>query len=121
MHEGQGGVAERRLYPRASAAMPVQYRGIRQANDAIMGTIARNISKGGVALIVNEFISVFTRLIVEISIPPIAKPIRAISKVVWIRKRPHGEQYEVGMEFVDITEEDRRNVSDFVERSIPKQ
>lgn len=121
MYEKYGRAEERRQYPRASTAMPVQYRGIRQASDAVVGTIARDISGGGVRLVVNEFISVFTRLVVEVSIPPTPKPIRATSKVVWVRKRPYGEQYEVGMEFVDITEEDKRNISNFVERSIPKQ
>lgn len=120
MYERHGRAEERRVFPRISTAMPVQYRGIRQANGAVVGTIARDISSGGVRLVVNEFLSVFTRLVVEVSIPPTPKSIRAISKVVWIRKRPYGEQYEVGMEFVDITEEDKRNISDFVERSIPK-
>ncbi|MFH1778994.1 MAG: PilZ domain-containing protein [Candidatus Omnitrophota bacterium] len=111
---------ERRRYPRVSSAMPVQYRGIRQTSDATVGTVMRDISTGGIRFIANEFISVFTRLVVEISIPLTSKPVRAISKVVWIRKRPSGEQYELGMQFIDMTEEDRGNISNFVERSIPK-
>ena len=112
---------ERRRNPRANSAMPVQYRGMRQGGDATIGAIARDISNGGIRLVVNEFLSIFTRLVVEISIPSTPKPVRAISKVVWIRKRPYGEQYEVGMQFVDMTEEDKRNIFQFVERLIPKQ
>jgi len=86
-----------------------------------MGAIARDISSGGIRVLVNEFVSVFTRLVVEVAIPSTPKPVKVISKVAWIQKRPHGEQYEVGMQFLDMAEEDRRNITEFVEKSIPKQ
>ncbi len=114
-------VPERREYPRVNAAMSVQYRGIRQADDSVIGAIARDISAGGIRLLVNEFVSVFTRLVLEIALPSSPKPVRVISKVAWVRKRPHGEQYEVGMQFMDIAEEDKRGIFDFVEKSIPRQ
>ncbi len=114
-------VPERRQYPRVNTTMSIQYRGIRQASDSIMGAIARDISCGGIRVLANEFVSVFTRLVVEVAIPSIPKPVRVISKVAWIQKRPHGEQYEVGMQFLDMAEEDKYNISEFVEKSIPKQ
>lgn len=114
-------VPERRQYPRVNTTMSIQYRGIRQASDSIMGAIARDISSGGIRVLVNEFVSVFTRLVVEVAIPSTPKPVRVISKVAWIQKRPHGEQYEVGMQFLDMAEEDRRNICEFVKRSTPKQ
>jgi c-di-GMP-binding flagellar brake protein YcgR len=114
-------VPERRQYPRVNTTMSIQYRGIRQAGDSVIGAIARDISSGGIRVLVNEFISVFTRLIVEICIPSTSESIRVVSKVAWIQKRPHGEQYEVGIQFMDMAEEDRSNIAEFVERSIPKQ
>jgi len=114
-------VPERRQYPRVNTTMSIQYRGIRQASDSVMGAIARDISSGGIRVLVNEFISVFTRLVVEVYIPSTSEAVKVVSKVAWIQKRPHGEQYEVGMQFMDMAEEDRRNISEFVERSIPKQ
>ncbi len=118
---GQAEDVERRQKPRMKVAMPVRYRGIRQAENSIVSAIARDLSSGGIRLLVDEFLSVFTRLVVEISVPSTKRPVRAVSKVAWIRKRPHGEQYEVGMQFVDVAEEDKTNIFDFVERSIPKQ
>ncbi len=114
-------VPERRQYPRVNTTMSIQYRGIRQASDSVMGAIARDISSGGIRVLVNEFISVFTRLVVEVYIPSTSEAVKVVSKVAWIQKRPHGEQYEVGMQFLDMAEEDRHNISEFVERSIPKQ
>lgn len=112
---------ERRQFVRVNMTMSVQYRGIRQASDSIINTISRDISTGGIRLLVNEFISVFTRLVLEIAVPSTPKPVKAVSKVAWIQKRPYGEQYEVGVEFMDMPEEDRRDIFDFVEKSIPKQ
>lgn len=117
----KSGVIDRRQCPRLTTTMSAQYRGIRQLGDSIVVAIARDISGSGARLLVNEFISVFTRLVVEIGLPSASRPIRAVSKVAWIRKRPHGEQYEIGMQFVDIPEEDKKSLSAFLERSIPKQ
>ncbi|MFH0771873.1 MAG: PilZ domain-containing protein [Candidatus Omnitrophota bacterium] len=109
--------SERREHPRVGVAMPVSYRGIRQSGDSAMNAITRDISRGGIRLLVDEFISVFTRLVVDISIPSTVKPVRVVSKVAWVRKRPHGDQYEVGMQFIDIPEEDRRGIFEFVDKS----
>ncbi|MDD5424026.1 MAG: PilZ domain-containing protein [Candidatus Omnitrophica bacterium] len=112
---------ERRQYERINTTMSVQYRGIRQASDSVINAISRDISTGGVRLLVNEFISVFTRLVLEIAMPSSPKPVRVVSKVAWVRKRPYGEQYEVGVEFMDMPDEDRRGIDDFIERSALKQ
>ena len=117
----KGDFPERRRQFRINTTMSVQYRGIKQADDSVVTAISRDISTGGVRLLVNEFISVFTRLVLDIAVPSTPKPVRAVSKVAWIRKRPYGEQYEVGAQFMDISKEDKKDVSDFVVRSIPKR
>lgn len=112
---------ERRQQPRVNTTMSVQYRGIRQADDSVVNAISRDVSNGGVRLMVNEFISVFTRLVLDIALPSAPKPVRVVSKVAWIRKRPYGEQYEVGAQFMDMSEEDKKGIFDFVESSAPKK
>ena len=111
---------ERRQQQRVNMTMSVQYRGIRQASNSVVSAISRDISSGGARLLVNEFISVFTRLILEITVPSAPKPVRAVSKITWVRKRPYGEQYEVGAQFMEMSEEDRRGVVDFIEKSVPR-
>lgn len=90
-------------------------------NDNLMSATSRDISISGMRLLVNEFVSVFTRLVIEVPIPSTPKAIRAVSKVAWIQKRPYGEQYELGLHFLDITEDDRRDIHEYVERLTPKQ
>jgi c-di-GMP-binding flagellar brake protein YcgR len=77
-------------------------------------SIARNLGEGGVCFMSNEFVSLACRLVVEITLPNVMKPIKAISKVAWIRKVPSSDQYELGNQFLEITKEDRANIINFV-------
>jgi hypothetical protein len=57
-------------------------------------------------------------MILEINLPLITKPLRAISKVAWIRKLPAGEDYEIGNQFLDMKKEDRSLITDFIKKAV---
>jgi len=80
--------------------------------------MTRNLSEGGVCFKSNEFISLACRLVVEISLPNMTKPVKAISKIAWIRKVPSTDQYELGNQFLEITKEDKANIMNFVNQAI---
>lgn len=110
-----GNTTERRRFPRIDSNVPVKYRNLRTA--AIpMGSLTKNISEGGISFKTNEFISLACRLVVEIALPAIPKPIKAISKVAWIRKMSSGDEYEMGNQFLEISKEDRSLITDYVNR-----
>ena len=111
-------VDDKRRYKRVDANVPVQYKNLRIPTDLPIGSIARNLSEGGVCFQTGKFISLACRLIVEISIPTSLKPIKAISKVAWIRKIPSTDQYELGNQFLEITKEDKVNILNFVSQSL---
>jgi hypothetical protein len=54
------------------------------------------------------------RLILELDIPMLTKPIKAISKVAWIKKSNVGEDYEVGNQFLEISKKDKQLISEYV-------
>lgn len=110
-------IKERRKSPRINARLPLQYKDIQRPIETYSGTLTRDISEGGVRFIANEFLSIFTRLLVEASIPSFSRPIKAISKVAWIRKIPSGNQYDVGVQFMDMTEEDKKHLTSFIAKS----
>ena len=115
-------VKEKRRMPRIDARLPLQYKDIQRPIEAYSGTLTRNISESGVRFLTNEFLSIFTRLLVEVSVPSFARPIKAISKVAWIQKVPHSNQYNVGAQFMDMTEEDKKQLASFVSKSpAPKE
>ena len=105
---------ERRRYPRAETNLPVSYKNLRSAGQAPVGSTTRDLSEGGARFKTSEFISLACRLVLEISIPTSPKPIKAISKVAWIKKLPVGDNYEVGNHFLEITKEDKSRIMDYI-------
>jgi len=107
-------VDERRRYKRLPSSLSVQYRDLKKSVELPTGTVARNVSEGGVCFNSKEFISLACRLVVEINLPALPRPIKAISKVAWIRKLSAGDEYELGNQFLEMTKEDKSHISNFI-------
>jgi len=108
---------DRRRYSRTEISIPLKYKNLRNVGKPPLGSLTKDISEGGVRFKTNEFISLACRLVVEISLPANPKPVKAISKVAWIKKIPAGDYYELGNQFLEITKEDRSRIIDFVSRA----
>jgi c-di-GMP-binding flagellar brake protein YcgR len=109
------GYAEKRKYPRLETHIPVRYRKLGDAEGTLRSsTITRDLSAGGVHFRANEFISMACRLIVELDMPMFVKPIKAISKVAWIRKGNAEDTYELGNQFLEISRKDKALVEEYL-------
>ncbi len=111
------GLGEKRRFTRASLNAPVQYKNFRGVTEVPSMSITRNLSEGGVCFQTSKFISLACRLVVEIYIPTLPKPIKAISKVAWIRKIPSTDLYELGNHFLEITKEDKSSILKFINQN----
>lgn len=109
---------DRRRFPRTDSSLPLQYKNLRNSGVASVGSLAKDISAGGVCFKTNEFLSLACRLVVEINLPTTAKPIKAISKVAWIKKVPTGDYYELGNQFLEISKDDKAQIMDFVSKAL---
>lgn len=109
---------ENRRFKRLDFNLPLQYKNLRKASENAAGSLTRNLSEGGVCFRASEFISLACRLVVEINLPTNPKPIKAITKVAWIRKVPATDQYELGNQFLDMGKEDKEKIVDFVKKSL---
>jgi c-di-GMP-binding flagellar brake protein YcgR len=106
---------EKRKFPRIETHIPLKYHKLGDtAGRSKAGVITRNLSEGGVRFKAAEFISMACRLVLEMDMPMFTKPIKAISKVAWIRKTPSGEDYEVGNQFLEMSKKDRGLVSEYI-------
>ncbi|MCK5450786.1 MAG: PilZ domain-containing protein [Candidatus Omnitrophica bacterium] len=104
-----------RKFSRVTTHIPVKYRKLTDPVDVTKtGTITRNLSEGGIHFKANEFISMACRLILEMDMPMFTKPVKAISKVAWIRKARSGDDYEIGNQFLEISKQDKALVSEYV-------
>ncbi len=110
----------KRRFPRLDSSLPLRYKNLRKSGSSPLGASTKNISEGGVCFNSSEFISLACRLVVEINLPTTPKPIKAISKVAWIRKLPNGDQYELGNQFLDMAREDKSQIVEYMKSSEDK-
>jgi c-di-GMP-binding flagellar brake protein YcgR len=78
------------------------------------GSVTRNLSEGGICFRTSEFVPLAQRLILAVSIPEIMESIRAISRVAWIKKIETGNEYEVGVQFLEMNKRDKGAISEFM-------
>lgn len=107
---------EKRKFPRANVALPLHYKELQRNIPSDRNVLTRNLSEGGARFNIDEFIPLQCRLVLEVYLPFTPKPIRAISKVVWIKKLPVRDEYEIGTQFLNMTKEDNEIISNYIKK-----
>ena len=107
-------ISEKRRHQRLETRFPLKYKNLKTSNVESRGTVSKNVSEGGVRFRSDRFISLACRLVVELNLPSMEKPIRAVSKIAWIKKLPAGDDYEVGNQFLEISKEDKNTIRSLI-------
>ena len=110
---------ERRKYPRVYASLPMQFRFIGEFDKLPRDTITKDLSEGGVRFSVDKFVPVGTRLVVNVLLEGYHEPIRSTAKIIWTRKLQYSDTYEVGCQFLNLSEEGRQKISRFIAHQPP--
>ena len=105
---------EKRRFERIHGSFALKYRDMRKKDEGFRGTMSKNLSEGGVRFRSDRFISLACRLVVELNVPELAKPIRAVSKIAWIKKLPAGDDYELGNQFLEISRQDKEIIQGLI-------
>ncbi len=108
---------EKRQSPRAKASIPVRYRELREGAEAVeVGSLTCDVSAGGVRFKANTFFSNACRLMLELDLPSLPNPSRAVSKVAWIARADREDdcQYHVGGQFMEITRKDQERIAKYL-------
>ncbi|MBC7365038.1 MAG: PilZ domain-containing protein, partial [Candidatus Aminicenantes bacterium] len=69
-------------------------------------------------VITNTPFSVKTRLEIEMPLPGEKKIIEGIAEVRWVKSRPEGDIYEMGLEFVELDQQNKIHLLEHVYRKI---
>ncbi|MBI4353418.1 MAG: PilZ domain-containing protein [Candidatus Omnitrophica bacterium] len=110
-------VLERRKFVRLHAALEVVYQAIRRSRRPRPdGSFLRNISGGGVRMVVRDELRCGELIDMEIQIPNLTDAVHAIGEVVWFqaRKDKEKETNEAGLRFRDILPDDLNRVFEYV-------
>lgn len=87
--------------------------------------INKDVSEDGICLILDERLQIADKLQIELILPT-KKTINLIGKVSWVRQygvvaENHKRNYDTGIEFIDIAEEDRKEIAQFIFGTINNQ
>ena len=109
---------ERRKYRRLATTVDVAYSKT-QPKSKEKQVYSKNISKGGICLIINEEVQVSDLLELKIFLPRHEAPINVIGEVHWVRESIiggtyGGKKYDVGIEFKKISEQDVNEIEKYV-------
>ncbi|NQT46513.1 MAG: PilZ domain-containing protein [Candidatus Omnitrophica bacterium] len=100
--------AEKRTHKRLEFANSLQYIKLDANTRERVEAMIKDISREGISFFTNEFISLATRLVLTIRLPRYPRPIKVISKVIWIRKDSKTDRFELGNQFVEMIKEDQK-------------
>lgn len=111
---------ERRKFPRLLLSVGVEYNVINKGVvEPAVTTYSKNISVGGICIILLERVELNSVLDLTFSMPDCKQTIKAQGEVVWLREFVIGvnqtiKGYEAGIEFTNISEEDKNKINEYV-------
>jgi c-di-GMP-binding flagellar brake protein YcgR len=111
--------ANKRKFPRLSINVEVKYRILSTPSPIAPRTRTRNISEGGLCIMILEKVTIGTLLNLKIVLPDTDQPIIATGKVLWIDEFTIYSTeaytfYECGVEYVNIVPQDQENICHYV-------
>jgi len=94
---------ERRKYTRIPESLQIAYEIL--PAEAIREYLTKDISQGGIRFLTHEFIPKDSRMRIRITFPRTLFSFEALVKCMWVIEMPYGEEFEVGVEFIDLPPE----------------
>ncbi|MBL7157036.1 MAG: PilZ domain-containing protein [Candidatus Omnitrophica bacterium] len=107
-------VDERREYRRKKASFPVRCKKIYGDRFIEKDTLTKNIGEKGACIECDGVLPLNSRLFVEIQLSPLSKTLRALSRIVWIKKLRRENGYELGVEFISLKEGQDSDLSECI-------
>lgn len=109
---------ERREFVRLNALVDVVYAK-HPALDKEKLSLAKNISKGGICLIVYQRLKKQDVLDLKIYLPEDKAPISVLGRVVWVKEfiigdPSTGKRFDIGIEFIEIKDKELNKINKYV-------
>ena len=93
-------MVDRRKFVRIPESSHISYKCI--SKEKISDYITRDVSQGGIRFLAHDFIPKGSYLKIKLDLCGSSIVIEAMVRLVWIRGVPHRDEYEVGVEFIDM-------------------
>jgi len=104
---------ERRRYVRIRDASQISYEVI--PGEYIREYATKDISQGGLKFTTHEFIAKNSHLKIKLHLHKYFFNFEALVKCAWVNKLPYNDEYEVGVEFIDVPQEAAGHLISYIE------
>jgi len=104
---------DQRKYVRIPESSQLFYQVI--LSDKVVECITKDISAGGIKFIAQEFIPHGSHLRIKVNFHKTSFSFEALVRWVWAREIPHSEEYEIGVEFIDIPQDAVKYLQQYIE------
>ncbi|MDP2943837.1 MAG: PilZ domain-containing protein [Candidatus Omnitrophota bacterium] len=110
---------ERRKFVRLNILTDVAYAKQQKPSEKDKLSIAKNISAGGICLVVYEELRVGDILDLKLCLPEEKALINAVGRVVWIKEFviddcSNAKRFDAGIEFIKISDKDMAKINQYV-------
>ncbi|MDP6977869.1 MAG: TIGR02266 family protein [Myxococcota bacterium] len=99
--------AERRRFDRSELLVRVEYSTV----DEIFSEFTRDINEGGLFIETEKPRPTGTEVAMRFNLPGSDEPLQTIGRVVWVRSASNEEPAGMGIEFDELSEEDRGRIN----------
>lgn len=110
---------ERRRFVRIPEDAPIAYEVLSSAKTGDF--ITRDISQGGIRFFVHDFVPKGSLMRIRLTLKKMTFSFEAITKVVWVEEDHHNERYEVGVEFVNISQQATEHLINYIRDALEVQ
>ena len=108
-------MGNKRKHPRIKISFPVRCE--RLESHRSFYTVFKDISRGGIKLISEEFIGINKAVKFEINL--INELIRGKGRIAWCNPQAYSERYMVGVEFTEMDTRTQKNLAAFISNINP--
>ena len=102
---------DKRRFPRLNLHTPLRYqiRGDPNFDNAV----SDNLSVGGLSFTSDTFLAPDTKVMLEFNV--LSRSLRTIGRIAWTSPLPHSYRNRSGIEFLEVPDEDRKYLTDYVD------
>ncbi len=111
---------DQRRFPRAKYKCVV---GLKQAGDTVpVAATTENIGMGGVCVLLEKGLDIFSPVELDLTLDDGKSPLHVKGTVVWVVRRRElrkGPSFDTGVEFADLSTEDKARIEAVIDKANP--
>ena len=111
---------DQRRFPRANYKCTVDLH--QAGSSSTVAAVTENIGMGGVCILLDKGLDIFSPVELDLTLDDGKGPLRAKGTIVWVVQRKEfrkGPNFDTGVEFADLSAEDRSRIEAVIDKANP--